>query len=334
MANPSHLQITKHDTQAFPTRMTEILLRLASPIITREKKPLPSGSPKLTPPSSIKASCDVREHQVEDVWLYELQARGHGQPSQRRHSVNDSRHIYCFAGSSFRQPPSPDHWKMYAHLAKELSDCTVTIISPPLAPNSPAPTAFPQLERLLQSLLRKHEAANQSVTFLGDSSGGCLVLALILSVLRDPTMPGPRSIFLICPSVDHSHTNPAIKQLERKDPLLSLSQELKTSKDWAGEWSLTDPRISPLYADLTVLKARDINVHGVTAGHDLLTPDALLFRDKLSQLGVVGQWLEWDKQIHCFPLTFSYGIREGVAGMRWIVDVLTIEGTPRGRSVA
>lgn len=152
------------------------------------------------------------------------------------------------------------------------------------------------------------------------------MLSICLSILHDPFSSKPYSILLICPSVDKSFTNPAIKAWERKDPLQTISKELETSRTWAAGWGLEDPRISPLLSgELGVLKDRQVRVHGVTAGHDILSPDALLLREKLSELGVRGKWLEWERQMHCFPLAFSYRLKESVQGMQWMVDVLRRE---------
>lgn len=65
------------------------------------------------------------------------------------------------------------------------------------------------------------------MTFLGDSSGGNLVLSFVLSTLQDDTtLPPPRSIVLLCPAVDLRLTNPAIEQVEKRDPLLDYEQEI------------------------------------------------------------------------------------------------------------
>jgi acetyl esterase/lipase len=96
----------------------------------------------------------------------------------------------------------------------------------------------------------------------------------------------------------------------------------KLPLEWKGDWDLSDPRISPILADLRAFRRAGIKVDGLTGGHDVLTPDALLFRDKLAESGVKGDWLQWEKQVHCFPFLFSYHIAEGVAGKDWILVTL------------
>lgn len=32
-----------------------------------------------------------------------------------------------------------------------------------------------------------------------------------------------------------------------------------------------------------------------------------------------GDWLEWQKQMHCFPLMFPFHVREAVDAIDWII---------------
>ena len=45
-----------------------------------------------------------------------------------------------------------------------------------------------------------------------------------------------------------------------------------------------------------------MKVHGVTGGHDILTPDAILFREKCKSVGVDRGWLEWISRCTAFQL--------------------------------
>ena len=170
------------------------------------------------------------------------------------------------------------------------------------------------------------QATGESITFAGDSTGGNLVLSLELAALKeDPEVRAPDSIILISPVVDLRFCNPAILEVERKDPVLRHWVEVKTGKQWAESWDLDNLLLSPLFADLNVLVKKGVAVHGITGGYDILTPDTLLFRDKCAKVGIEGQWLHWEKQIHCFPLAFNYRLPESVQGLQWITDILSGE---------
>jgi hypothetical protein len=51
---------------------------------------------------------------------------------------------------------------------------------------------------------------------------------------------------------------------------------------WKDDWPLSDPKISPILADLELLNQANIKVDGVIAGHDVLGPDAV-FRKELGE---------------------------------------------------
>ena len=171
------------------------------------------------------------------------------------------------------------------------------------------------------------QTGNETITFAGDSSGGNLVLSMVLAALtEDALCATPDSVMLISPVVDLRFTNPQIALLEKKDPLLRRRVEISTAKSWAGEWELSDPRLSPLLVDedtLRVLRQRGVKVHGVMGGYDILTPDTLLFRERCVEVGIEGEWLMWEGQMHCFPVAFRYGLRESVEGTEWIVGALS-----------
>lgn len=73
---------------------------------------------------------------------------------------------------------------------------------------------------------------------------------------------------------------------------------------------------------LAALAARGVQLHGVTGGFDILTPDGLLLRGRLEEAGVRGKWLHWEKQMHVFPLAFRWGLKESREGKNWVLDVL------------
>ena len=102
---------------------------------------------------------------------------------------------------------------------------------------------------------------------------------------------------LISLVVDLRFTSPKIKDVESKDSVLRRNIEEKTAKSWADSWDLADLRLSPFLADVSILQERGVKVHGVTRGHDILTPDAILFREKCKIVGIDGEWLESDKQM-------------------------------------
>lgn len=144
-------------------------------------------------------------------------------------------------------------------------------------------------------------------------------------------LPAPSALLIICPSVDARRENEKIEAIQDKDPILIAVESKQQAADWAGDWSLDDERISPAvnYTGkdnlIELLSEKGVKVHGITAGYDILSPDAIVLRERLEKGGVYGKWLHWDKQMHCFPLAWFYGLPESKEGLHWIIDVLQDE---------
>ena len=220
-------------------------------------------------------------------------------------------------------PASSDHWALCADMANEVPDMTVTLVSYPLAPNSPAPVSFGPLLKLHRRLCQDALASKEEVLLAGDSAGGNIVLCLTLAALsEDDSLPAPTALLVISPSCDLSRSNPDIEAVAKNDSILRVWFVKQTAEKWKGDWDASDPRVSPLMGDVQALARKGVQVHGVVGRYDILCPDVLLFRKKCEEAGVRGRWLDWDKQMHVFPMAYTYKLPESVEAKNWIVDVL------------
>ena len=100
-----------------------------------------------------------------------------------------------------------------------------------------------------------------------------------------------------------------MKAIEKDDPILHIPFVDGSANKWRGDWDAADPRVTPITADLSPLARRGVQVHGVVGRYDISSPDAILFGMKFEKAGVPGEWLDWDKQMHCFPMARSFGLR-------------------------
>jgi acetyl esterase/lipase len=319
------IKVFKRTERTWQTWLLHALLRPFRNHVGRPGKQWPEGSPRCKIPSSSKRTCNIVERRVEDVWLYDMTLKDAPTKIPEKSTGKRPHRMYFWAGGGWQSPPGTSHWKFLAALLQELPHATVTIISYPLAPVSPAPVAFPHLLRLYDTLLKESASKGEVVTLVGDSSGGEIVLCLPLEALRlDINAPKPQSIMAICPSTDLSRQNPIIKRMEKHDPILKSKFINETASRWAGGWDLKDPRISPLHSnELDLFRKAGIKVDGCTAGYDILGPDGVLFRTKLAKNGVEGEWLQWEKMMHCWPIAKAYRISpESEEAFQWIADVL------------
>ncbi|GAB7360620.1 hypothetical protein MBLNU230_g0500t1 [Neophaeotheca triangularis] len=348
----SSIKITHETRRSIYTFLLHKLLRPFGGKIAKPRTIMPEGSNKLDIPKKAYKHCTVEERRVEGIWVYDVRSQeqtqlqndssarrgrspsprsGTSSSNEKPHSPRPpprTRRMYYYCGGGWQMSPSSEHWSFILALARRIPDLTISIISYPLAPNSPASSCFSQLYANYTTLLAQSAAANEHVILGGDSSGGNLALCLPLHALRsnsdDPQLaPLPSVLFVMAPSTDLRRSNPAIPSIEPHDPILRQWFVDATARAWRGDWDAWDPRVSPLNSDLTALQKRAVKVHGLTGGYDILSPDAVLFREKCRNAGIEGEWLEWDKQMHCFPLAQAFKLPESVGGFEWVVKVLS-----------
>ncbi|KAK7720699.1 hypothetical protein SLS63_009693 [Diaporthe eres] len=311
----------------------QALIRPFKPHLVAPKRTFPAGSPRLEHDKKVRGGVRVAERQQEDIWLYDMVAahekNGDGDgddDNKNKKAAAKRRRMYYIAGGGWQSPPSGQHWKFCAEVARRVPGLVVTIVSAPLAPESPAATALPALRRLFASVLGQgsgRDDGGEQVILAGDSSGANIVLSLALDTLGKSGARQPLTLLVISPAVDLRPMEAAAGQaqaLARRDPVLTVGSHNSEAAAWAQEMDRTDVCISPAVAEVRVLAAAGVRLVGVTGGHDILTPAALGFRDECAGRGVSGAWLHWEGQMHCFPLAFMYGLPEAVRAKDWVVE--------------
>ncbi|KAL5115628.1 hypothetical protein ACEQ8H_006515 [Pleosporales sp. CAS-2024a] len=325
------ITVTDRSDRSHAMALVLFLVRRFCTLINSGKPKHQDGSLVLKPPKSKLVGCTLTQRTVEDIHLYDLVS------TQKKLPDKGKKRIYYFAGSSWQHAPSGQHWSLCAKLATAMPDSIVTMVSPPLAPNNPAPSAFPWLLRLYRKLMAEAHEAGDKVILAGDSSGANMILCLTLEALQEDADQGmdlstaatatsnsshPVALMAISPSTDLSRKNPDIDKIAHHDPLLTPAVIQQTAKAWHGDWDPSDRKVSPIHADISLLAKRGITVHGITAGCDVLAPDGVMFRNECSKHNVHGEWLHWEKQMHCFVLMMPYGLREAREGVEWIIKLL------------
>lgn len=330
------MEIDHRTNRSFFMAITHAILRPFGSQITKMKQETPAGSQQLPVPKHATTRAHVSERKVAGVYIYDMTPKLPHMGALKSSEKARHKRIYYFAGGGWRMPASADHWALTSKLAASCPNTTVSLVAYPLAPSSPASDSIPTLLTLLPILLNACAETNETAILAGDSAGANLALTLPLEMLRasakeqehDPSTPPPpmpAHILAISPSVDLRRSNPEIPILERKDPLLRHKFIKATSEVWRAEWPADDTRLSPLLLQMSVLHAlrdRGVQVHGITGGYDILTPDALLFRERLIEAGVGGSWLHWEKQMHVYPLAWRYGLRESRQAKDWAVEAI------------
>ena len=165
-----------------------------------------------------------------------------------------------------------------------------------LAPEHPYPAA---LEDGLAAFrwLQSQGYDPSHIIIAGDSSGGGLALAMLLA-LRDAGEPLPAAAVCISPWTDLAATGASIKSKANVDPVLDPGSLERYAKYYAGEQDLTNPLISPHYADLGGLPPILIQV----GSDEILLDDARRIAASAQEAGVAVTLEVWDEMFHVFQL--------------------------------
>ncbi len=166
-----------------------------------------------------------------------------------------------------------------------------------LAPEHPFPAAYDDALAAWRWLRKQGVAANQIVVG-GDSAGGGLTLALAMR-LRDAGEQLPACLWLASPWTDLTMSGATLVTKDAVDPLIHKGYlgELADAYVPAG-MTRTDPRISPLFADLRGLPPMLIQVGSA----ETLLDDSVRFAGAAGAAAVAATLEIWPDMIHAWPL--------------------------------
>jgi epsilon-lactone hydrolase len=194
---------------------------------------------------------------------------------------------YC-VGSAF----TPRSWA--AHLSAQ-TGARVVLPEYRLAPEHPHPAALDDARAIWAAL--SGEAKLGSLVVSGDSAGGGLALALVLS-LRDEGQDPPAGCVLLSPWLDLGRDRRAVPDLVRRDVVLTPDWLEACARAYAAPLAWADPLVSPLHAAHAGLPPLLIQ-----AGTDeLLAPDAEMLAASASAAGIDVTYTRWPRMWHDFVL--------------------------------
>ncbi len=184
------------------------------------------------------------------------------------------------------------HWHLAGQIAAEAGMRVVVPIYP-LVPFGTAENVVSVVASLVHTMTR-----NGRTCLAGDSAGGQIALSAAV-VLRDRFKVRVPQTVLIAPALDLSLTNPAIEGVEPTDPWLCREGVRVFVESWRRSLAVTDPRVSPLTADLAGLGPLTL----FSGTRDILNPDARLLVSRAASAGVDVDYHEGAGLPHVYPLT-------------------------------
>lgn len=179
-------------------------------------------------------------------------------------------YVVALHGGAMELPPLIFHWIDYSMMAYQTGATIEVPIYPLIQQGGTAGTVVPKVAGLISTEIAAHGASHVSV--LGDSAGGNIALAAVeYMVANNETVPA--SMVLLSPWLDVTNTNPNLGFV--RDPWLPPPWVgAQIGKVWAGNLSVTDPMVSPLYGSLQGLPPTYV----YSGSLDSAAPDALVLQ--------------------------------------------------------
>jgi len=149
-----------------------------------------------------------------------------------------------------------------------------------LAPEHPHPAPGDDLFAAYVALLERGHRPERTA-IVGDSAGGALSTSLALT-LPEMGVAGPAALVLISPWLDLSLSGASVTANAPIDPMLTRSFLEEGARAHAGALHRSDPRVSPLFADLRGLPPTLVQV----GSDEILLDDSTRFADRAYAAGV------------------------------------------------
>jgi acetyl esterase/lipase len=189
-----------------------------------------------------------------------------------------------------------------------------------LAPEHPYPAALEDARAVMRVLSGEVGGSKPGLVVSGDSAGGGIALALILS-MRDEGQELPGGCILLSPWLDLGRDRRAVPDLVRREILLSPAWLDACARAYADPSTWAGPLVSPLRA-----AHRGLPPLLIQAGtSELLAPDAELLAASASVAGTDVTYTRWPRMWHDFVLQpgLLAAADSAVAQAAWFVRKVT-----------
>lgn len=250
------------------------------------------------PGRKLHALCDIAEREVNGHRLFTATPKDGGSGAQ----------ILYLHGGGYVLDLDAVHWNLIAGLI-ERTGAGVSVPVYPLAPEHRWRDGFTMVRKVYDDLVAAHGAAQ--ITVMGDSAGGGFTLALA-QMLRDDGKALPARLALLSPWLDAVVEDPSQIELEKIDPIISISGLRSMGKWWASELDPRDPRISPLFGTLKGLPPMAVWI----GTHDVLLADSRRLREKAAEAGASLAYHEYSEMLHVWmtvPIPEALQARDEIA---------------------
>ena len=260
-------------------RLQNLRTRLLKPIVNSNYDPVAMRK-RLAKPSKL-----VAESERVEVGAFALERRG--DPSSRTA-------IVYTAGGGFFLGPDDRHRRLLDTVCRAVGAQGV-IVHHRLAPEHPFPIPVEDVSAGLEHALASFGI--EGFAMMGDSSGGTVALSVLLG-RRDRRESMPAAGVFLSPYTDLANTGLSLVENAVRDPVFGPAALIHKSWHYLQGHDPTDPRASPLWAEL-----RDLPPLLLVAGTtEVMRDDTVRFADRMRRAGGRVQVSLYDQAPHVFPL--------------------------------
>lgn len=185
-------------------------------------------------------------------------------------------HVIFLHGGAYIQEATKAHRLFIEDICFQ-SNCKVSYIDYPLAPENNALTTHKIINQLYQILLKEYP--KDKFILMGDSAGGGLALSFLQTLVTNKNPRIPQKTILLSPWLDVEMNNPEIKEFITKDVILNNERLIECGKVYADKLPTYSPLVSPINGTLDNLGSIKIFV----STHELFYPDCTKIHEDISK---------------------------------------------------
>ena len=201
--------------------------------------------------------------------------------------------ILYLHGGAYVMGGCDTHRQLVSHIARA-SGVRALLPDYRLAPEHPYPAAIEDAVAVYRRLLADGYAA-RDIVLAGDSAGGGLAVALLLS-LKAAGDPLPAAACLLSPWLDLAAAGDSMSSRADRDPWFRAEDLPHVAAYYCAEKDLVDPLVSPVYADVSGLPPFYVQV----GADEILFSDTVRFGDNIRAAGGTIEIEEWPNMWHVF----------------------------------
>lgn len=225
---------------------------------------------------------------IEDIDMAGVPGRWVRAPGAREDTV-----VLYFHGGGYIMGSLDTHQELMSRISRACA-ASVLGVGYRLAPESVFPAAVDDALTSYQ-WLRAQGIAPDKIVFAGDSAGGGLTYATLVS-LRDSAGPLPAGAFTFSPWTDLTSSGKSMQTRAAADPMIQKKAISAIASLYHDDKDPKTPLISPVFADLSGLPPQLIQVGDA----EVLLDDALRITEKARHAGCKVTCHVFDEAFHVF----------------------------------